>query len=86
MKTEELFNFVTEELNSRDLKCNARFNALEHVREFVRKRYNNDMSCFQQDKKCFKQEYEKYKNSAINGAESSAINEIYNQYMFHVND
>ncbi len=38
------------------------------------------MSVFQMDKKLFKKKYEKHKGNALNGAEKSAINELYNQY------
>lgn len=80
MTTEQLFKNVIAELNSRHLKSNVRFNALGRIKEFVRKKYDYEISCFQQDKQSFKQEYKDYKDSELSGAESSAINELYNQF------
>lgn len=86
MTTKDLFKFVNDEYESRNLKSNVRFNALEKVKDFVKKRYNDDVSCFRQNKNDFKDEYEKYKGKLLNGAESSAINELYNQFMLHDNE
>lgn len=87
MTTKDLFDFVIDELNSRNLKDKSRrLNALKQIKDFVKERYNDDVSCFRQNKNDFKDEYEKYKGKSLSGAESSAINELYNQFMLHDNE
>ena len=81
MKTlQTLQNNVKEEYDSRNLKCNARYNALDKIIDFIKTKYKGDSSILQCPKKEFKSLYESYKGKELNSAESSAINELYNQY------
>ena len=81
MKTlQTLQNNVKEEYDSRNLKSNARYNALDKIIDFIKTKYKGDSSILQCPKKEFKSLYESYKGKELNSAESSAINELYNQY------
>ena len=85
MKLEELKKAVSDELSSRNLKNpKIRGNALIKVCDFIKKQSNkyimtNGDLIFPSDKDILKKEYERYKGYNLNSAESSIINEIYNQ-------
>ena len=83
MKLNELRQRIITEYDSRHLKSKARYNALDKVMNFLKKEYKNvaeDVSAsLPEDKNQVKTEYENYMNKRINSAESSVINEIYNQ-------
>ena len=86
MKLEVLKKAVSDELSSRNLKNpKIRGNALIKVCDFIKKQSNkyimtNGDLIFPSDKDILKKEYERYKGYNLNSAESSIINEIYNQY------
>lgn len=80
----ELKQKVTTELLSRGLaNPNIRLRALEKVELFLKAKHKEIMADatllkeFGKDK--LKMEYGQYKGNALNGAESSVINEVYNQ-------
>ncbi len=79
MTIEQLKTFVEEELNSRNLKSKVRFSALNKVVPFIKKQYGVDASSLPASKDELKDAYEKYKEKILNSAESSVINELYNQ-------
>lgn len=81
-KNYELKKRVIAEYDSRNLKSNVRYSALEKIDAFLRKQYfskNDDVKSLPADKNDVKDEYRKYKGAEPNSAESSVINEIYNQ-------
>lgn len=83
MNIEKIRTKVFAELDSRDLaNPSIRKNALEKVLTFIRtsKYFTNEEVILPEDKKKFKHEYETYKGSNLSSAESSVINEMYNQY------
>lgn len=79
MTLQELKNRVCQEFDRRKLKSNARYNALEKVVEYILKKHNGNLEVLFNPKDDFKNLYERHKGSDINSAESSAINEMYNQ-------
>ena len=79
MTIERLKALVIEELDSRELKSRARYSALDKIVPFIKKQYGVDVASLPASKEELKATYEKDKGSAINGAESSVINELYNQ-------
>lgn len=79
MTIEQLKTLVEEELNSRNLKSEVRFSALNKVVPFIKKQYGVDASSLPASKDELKGAYEKYKGKILNSAESSVINELYNQ-------
>lgn len=84
MTLNQLKNAIISELNSRSLKDpQIRVNALEKVCKYIteyQQIYLHDQNVvLPKDKNEFKNEYVRYKNTKINGAENSIINEIYNQ-------
>ena len=79
MTIEQLKALVIEELDSRELKSRARYSALDKIIPFIKKQYGVDVASLPAAKEELKAAYEKDKGSAINGAESSVINELYNQ-------
>ena len=79
MTIERLKALVIEELDSRELKSKARYSALDKIVPFIKKQYDVDVASLPASKEELKAAYEKDKGSAINGAESSVINELYNQ-------
>lgn len=79
MTIEQLKALVEEELNSRNLKSRVRFSALNKVIPFIKNQYGVDTSSLPESKDELKDAYEKYKGKILNGAESSVINELYNQ-------
>ena len=83
MTITEIRNKVFSVLDSRSLaKPSIRKNALNHVLDYIKtsKYYKNGELILPQDKKQFKRDYEVHKEKALNGAENSVINEMYNQY------
>lgn len=82
MNWEELKKRIIAEYDSRNLKSNVRYSALEKIDAFLRKQYPSiidDVKSLSADKSVVKGTYKEYKGSELNGAESSVINEIYNQ-------
>lgn len=79
MKIEQLKALIVEELDSRELKSRARYSALDKIVLFIKKQYGVNTTSLLASKEELKAAYEKDKGSAINGAESSVINELYNQ-------
>lgn len=75
-----LQNKVKEEYDSRNLKSDVRYKALDKIIDFIKAKHQGDSSILQCPKKEFKSLYESYKGKKLNSAESSAINELYNQY------
>ena len=78
----ELSYKVRQEYDTRHLKRDTRYRALNNVINFVRERHGGTLSIFNIPKDDFKLIYEKYKISIgkkFSSAEKSAINEIYNQ-------
>lgn len=83
MTTTEIRNKVFAELDSRNLaNPSIRKNALDRVLDFIKisKYHENGSVILPKDKRQFKQDYEAHKGKDLTGAESSVINEIYNQY------
>lgn len=83
MTTNEIRNKVFAELDSRGLaNPSIRKNALNRVLEYIEtsKYYKNGSVILPEDKRQFKQDYGNYKGKDLTGAESSVINEMYNQY------
>ncbi len=82
MKWNELKELVITEYGRRNLKSDVRYRALDKVEAFIKEKHPNimsDVALFPSDKYAFKNAYEAYKGKHINSAESSAVNEIYNQ-------
>ena len=82
MTVKEIRDQVSAVLDSRNLKQpSRRKNALKHVLSYIDN--SNYISygdiILPQDKETFKQGYISHKVNNLNGAEKSAINEIYNQ-------
>ena len=83
MTVTEIRDKVFAELDSRDLaQPSRRKSALEYVLDYINhSQYcSNGKVLLPSDKKHFKQAYKIYKGKELNGAENSAINEMYNQY------
>ena len=84
MNWNELKKLIVAEYDSRNLKSNVRYNAIDKIEDFIRQYYPQVIKDVKElehiDKKDLKMQYEqKWKRTRINGAESSVINEIYNQ-------
>ena len=82
MTIKEIRYQVLAVLDSRNLKQpSKRKNALEHVLSYIENSNwtSNGDIILPQDKETFKQGYISHKVKNLNGAEKSAINEIYNQ-------
>lgn len=80
MTLQELVSSVRKEYDSRNLKSTARYSALNKVANYIVGCHGGNLSVFNKDKDDFKDAYKKYKGKELNSAESSAINELYNQY------
>ena len=83
MTITEIRNKVFAELDSRNLaNPSIRKNALDRVLDFIKtsKYHKNESVILPGDKRQFKQDYEVHKGKDLTGAESSVINEMYNQY------
>lgn len=81
----QLKHAVQTELEGRKLKQpQRRLGALEHVVDFIEASGTAYLSGgnlrLPSDKNKLKSDYEHYKGKSISGAETSIINEIYNQY------
>lgn len=82
MNWEELKKRIIAEYDSRHLKSRVRYSALEKIDVFLKKQYPSvidNVESLPADKGVVKGLYREYKGSELNGAESSVINEIYNQ-------
>ena len=83
MTLNELQQRMIAEYDKRNLKSKARYNALDKVMDFLKKEYKNvkeDVNAsLPNEKESLKAAYTEYKGKKINCAESSVINEIYNQ-------
>lgn len=79
MKIEDLKNSVIAVYQSRLLKSNTRYYALDRVLDFVRN--NGGIDCFQVNKDEFKRKYVNC-TGHTGGSDSSAINELYTQYHY----
>ena len=79
MTIEQLKTLVIEELDSRNLKSRVRYSALDKIIPFIKRLYGVEVISLPKSKEELKVAYEKDKGSAISGAESSVINELYNQ-------
>lgn len=79
MNIENLKTLVVAEYDSRALKSNVRYRALDKIVAFVKSHYGVDVAELPSDKAVLKLAYKEYKGSELSGAESSAVNEIYNQ-------
>ena len=80
MTLQELVSKVRQEYDSRNLKSTVRYSALNNVANYIVRCHGGNLSVFNMDKKDFKDSYKKNKGRKINSAESSAINELYNQF------
>ncbi|MDE6577193.1 MAG: hypothetical protein K2J82_02500 [Muribaculaceae bacterium] len=84
MNFAEIKKLVVEEYDRRDLKSDVRYKALNDFDEFLKKKdlieMWNDVSKFPDSKEIMKELYRRYLDKAVlSGAESSMINEVYNQ-------
>jgi len=79
MTIEQLKTLVISELDGRNLKSRVRYAALDKIIPFIKKQYGVGVASLPKSKEEVKAAYEKEKGCAINGAESSVINELYNQ-------
>lgn len=83
MKWNELKARIIAEYDSRHLKSNVRYSALNKIDTFLKDKYpsliDEVKSTLPADKEIVKRIYEQYSNKTINAAESSVINEIYKQ-------
>lgn len=80
----ELQRLICEELDRRNLKRpSIRKNALTRVCQYIQtcsKNYLHENRLrLPENKDLFKTDYEHYKGTTLSGAESSVINEMYNQ-------
>mgnify|MGYP003423221851 CR=1 FL=1 len=78
MTIDNLKALVVSEYDNRALKSNVRYKALDKIVEFVKSKYGVDIAMLPSDKIVIKLAYEEYKGCELNGAESSAVNELYN--------
>ncbi len=77
MDFEKLKTLVCDEYDKRELESNVRYKALDKVIAFCKEKGYTSLPA---DKEAFKNDYENCKGKKLNSAESSAINEFYNQY------
>lgn len=80
MDLQNLCQLTKEEFDRRNLKSDVRYRALEKIVDFLSRKYGNELICFQIGKDTLKNEYEKDKGKPLNCAESSAFNELFNQF------
>lgn len=83
MKLQELIVLLRKEYDSRNLKCNARYTALNNVAGYIRDRFGGDSNVLNKPKDTFREMYKAYKVSLgkkMSDAEKSVINEMYKQY------
>lgn len=83
MKWTELKKLVTEEYDRRNLASNVRYRSLDRIEEFIKTSSevtNSVEMLLQVDKNVVKEAYRQFRETEnISGADSSCINEIYNQ-------
>lgn len=83
MTWNELKKRIIAEYDSRNLKSQARYKALDKIEDFIKQCHPQAMAEITKltaiDKQYLKEQYAQQKGDNINGAESSVINEIYNQ-------
>ena len=81
----ELKNLIIAEYRQRGLKSDVRVQSLDKIEAYLKKELKTSIENTKiilttyPDKQKFKDKYTSYKEAKINGAENSAINEIYNQ-------
>ncbi len=81
MSLDELQQMVVTVYDGRDLGSSVRYNQLEHIIDYLKKRYGNSVDCLSKGKETLKEEYRKYRQKEdLSGAEKSAFNEMYNQW------
>lgn len=89
MEWNELKKRIIVEYNKRKLKSDVRYKALEKVEVFIKQTYPgviDDVTTLPSDKSIVKDAYEEYTAKKLNGAESSVINEIYNQIQVRLSE
>ncbi|MDE5975052.1 MAG: hypothetical protein K2G69_00730 [Muribaculaceae bacterium] len=83
MNFAEIKKLVIEEYDDRHLAQKNRYRALENFDDFLKRKdpsFWNDVSKFPENKELMKLAYCKFlEKDNLNGAESSMINEVYNQ-------
>lgn len=83
MNWNELKQRIISEYDSRNLKSKVRYDAIGKIENFIKQRHPQAMAEVTKltaiDKQHLKDQYTQQKGKNINGAESSVINEIYNQ-------
>lgn len=83
----ELKKCILLEYQRRNLKSNVRINSLNKIEIYLKSNhisiYNHIERLLKIEKQDFKKLYEQHKGSNLSGADSSAINEIYNQLIIN---
>lgn len=82
MKLQELIVLLRKEYKSRNLKCNARYSALNNVAGYIHDKFGDDLNVLNKPKETFREMYKAYKSSIgmkMSDAEKSVINEMYKQ-------
>lgn len=83
MKWEELKKLVILEYNKRNLASNVRYRSLDRIEAFIKtspRTMGSTELLLQVDKKVIKESYRDFRGvERLSGADSSCINEIYNQ-------
>lgn len=83
MTWEELKKRIIAEYDSRNLRSRVRYNAIERIEIFIKQHHTQSIKEVKEliviDKQFLKRQYAEQKGKNISGAESSVINEIYNQ-------
>ena len=79
----ELKKTIIAEYDSRNLKSRVRYNAIERIEIIIEQHHAQAIKEVKKlmvvDKQCLKKQYAEQKGKSISGAESSVIDEIYNQ-------
>ena len=79
----ELKKIIIAEYDSRNLKSRVRYNAIERIEILIEQHHAPAIKEVKKlmvvDKQCLKKQYVEQKEKSISGAESSVIDEIYNQ-------
>lgn len=86
MDLKSLEKFVIREYDSRSLKSRVRYNELSKVVHFLICKYGNGLDCMSKSKDTLKHEYELATGKKLNGAASSAFNELFNQLHAHADE
>lgn len=79
LSLETLKALTIREFDSRNLKSRVRYNALNHVIDFIKSYYNGDTKCLERNKNDFCQAFVE-QTGYVSNAGRAAINELYNQY------